>query len=101
MSAVVTRSGSVVASVLPEDVPADNFATMAATLLGALEVIYASTPGPGPRKVVVKTESGNLLLRPVTTKAFFVALTEGDPQDAENWVEETTLRARTLLAKTS
>ncbi len=101
MSAVVTRSGGVVASVLPEDVPADNFATMSATLLGALEVIYSSTPGPTPQKVVVQTEAGNLLVRLVTPRVFLVALTDGNPADAEKPLEETAIRARALLGKSS
>ena len=101
MSALVTRSGGIVASVLPEDVQADNFATMAATLLGALEVIYSATKGPSPQKVTVQTEAGNLVVRVVAPKAFLVALTDGSPADVAKHVEETALRARALLAKTS
>ncbi len=98
MSALVTRSGGVVASALPDDVTADNFATMAATLLGALEVIYSATRGPALQQVSVATEAGNLLVRLVTPKVFFVALTDGSPTDAARIVEDTALRARTLLA---
>ncbi len=101
MCAVVTRSGVPLASVLPDEVPADNFATMAATLLGALEVIYSTTKGPSPQQVAVHTENGNLLIRVVTSKVFFVALTDGHPADVEKQVEETATRARALLAKTS
>lgn len=100
MSAVVTRSGGVVAAVLPEDVPADNFATMAATLLGALEVIYSGTKAPSPQTVTVQTEAGNLLLRVVTPKTFFVALTDGNVDEAARHVEEAAIRARGLLGKT-
>lgn len=84
---------------LPEDVPADNFATMAATLLGALEVIYSATKAPTPQKVTVQTEAGNLVVHVVTPKVFFVALTDGSVADVARHVEETALRARTLLAK--
>ena len=101
MSAFVTRSGGVVAAVLPDDVPADNFATMAATLLGALEVLYAGTRGPSPQTVTVHTESGDLLVRVVTPKAFFVALTDGAAGDVASHVEETATRARALLGKTA
>lgn len=100
MSAVVTRSGGVVAAVLPEDVPADNFATMAATLLGALEVIYSATKGPSPQTVSVKTEAGNLFVRVVTPKTFFVALADGNIPDMDKAVEEAAVRARGLLPKT-
>jgi len=101
MSAIVTRSGVAVASVLPDDVPADNFATMAATLLGALEVIYSTVKGPSPQQVMVQTENGNLVLRVVTSKVFFVALTDGTVTDVQRHVEETAMRARALLGKTS
>ena len=99
MSAVVTRSGVPVASVLPEDVPADNFATMAATLLGALEVIYSTVKGPSPEQVVVRTERGALYVRAVTTRAFFVALAEGASEELQAHVDEAATRARALLAK--
>ncbi len=99
MSAVVTRSGVPVASVLPDDVPADNFATMAATLLGALEVIYSTFKGPSPERVVVRTEQGTLFVRAVTTKAFLVALTDGRAEDTQAHVDETATRARALLGK--
>ena len=99
MCAVVTRSGVPVASVLPEDVPADNFATMAATLLGALEVIYSTFEGPSPERVVVRTERGSLFVRAVTTKTFFVAVTDGEAADLQAQVDEAATRARGLLGK--
>ncbi len=101
MSAIVTRSGVPVSWVLPPDVPPDNFATMAATLLGALEVIYSSTQGPSPQQVSVQTESGTLLIRVITPKLFLVAVTDGAPADAAKAVEETATRARSFLAKVS
>lgn len=101
MCAVVTRSGVPVASVLPEEVPADNFATMAATLLGALEVIYSTLSGPSPERVVVRTEKGTLFVRAVTTKTFLVALTDGGTEDIQADVDEAATRARALLAKPS
>lgn len=101
MCAVVTRSGVPLASVLPEDVPSDNFATMAATLLGALDVIYSSLKGPSPEQVVVRTEIGTLFVRSVTTKAFFVALADGAAEGVEAAVDETATRARSLLGRRS
>ena len=101
MSAVVTRSGVPVASALPEDVPADNFATMAATLLGGLDVIYSPLKGPSPDRVVVRTENGTLFVRSVTTKAFFVALADGPAEEVQAAVDEAATRARSLLGKPS
>lgn len=99
MCAIVTRSGVTVAAALPDDVPVDNFATMAATLLGALEVIYSTTNGPSPQEVTVQTERGILILRVITSKVFLVALTDGSVADAQKQAEETATRARALLAK--
>lgn len=101
MSAVVTRSGVPVASVLPDEVPADNFATMAATLLGALDVIYSTLQGPSPESVAVRTERGTLFVRSVTSKAFFVALAESAAEEMQGLVDETATRARALLGKSS
>ncbi len=101
MAAVVTRSGVPVAYVLPEDVPADNFATMAATLLGALEVIFSAVSGPAPEHVVVRTDRGRLFVRAVTTKAFLVAVGDGAAEDLQGPVDEAATRARGLLGKRS
>jgi predicted regulator of Ras-like GTPase activity (Roadblock/LC7/MglB family) len=74
MSAIVSRSGVPVAWVLPNDAQVDNFATMAATLLGALEVLYATMKAAVPTHVTVESEGGLLLVREVTGKMFFVAM---------------------------
>lgn len=100
-SAIVTRSGVPIAWALPEDVQVDNFATMAATLLGALEVIYSTMKEPTPEKAVVKTEGGTLAVRTVTSRMFFVALSEGKASDMEAALDETATRARGFLPKES
>ncbi len=101
MSAIVTRSGVPLAAVLPEDVPADNFATMAATVLGALEVLYTAMKGPSPERTFVETEGGTLALRVITPKLFLVVLTPGRSADIQRAVDEAASRARTLLAKSA
>ncbi len=100
MSAIVTRSGVPVSWALPDEVPPDNFATMAATLLGALEVIYSTMQGPSPQVVSVRTESGTLVVRLITSKLFIVALAGGEA-DLAKPVEEAATRARGILAKPS
>lgn len=101
ISAFVTRSGAIVASALPGDVAADNFATMAATLLGALEVIFTAAKGPAPQSVTVQTAQGTLFVRSVTSRVFFVALTDGESAEAGGYAEEIATRARAVLAKTT
>src|SRR5437667_11405966 len=68
MSAIVTRSGVPVAWVLPDDAQVDNFATMAATLLGALEVMYATMKRNAPNRVTVVADGGILTVHGVTGK---------------------------------
>lgn len=101
VSAVVTRSGVPIAWALPEEVPVDNFATMAATLLGALEVIYSSMKEAMPEKAFVETDGGTLAVRTITSRMFFVALSKGKGSDLAEAVEETSVRARGFLAKES
>lgn len=99
ISAVVTRSGMPVAFALPEDVPADNVATMAATLLGALEVLFASLKGAAPDHVLVETTSGVLAIHAVTPKTIFVALTRGSREGLEAAVAEAATRARAFVGR--
>lgn len=74
---------------------------MAATLLGALEVIFSATKGPTPQTVTVQTGEGTLLVRTVTPRVFFVALADGGSPDAGSQAEEIATRARGVLAKTT
>ena len=98
LSAVVTRSGVPVAAALPEGVAGDIVATMAATLLGALEVLFSSVKGATTDAVFVETESGVLAIHAVTTKTLFVALSRGPGEGLEAAVRETATRARHLVA---
>ncbi len=100
-SAVVTRSGVPIAWALPDDVPVDNFATMAATLLGALEVIYSTMKEPAPEKAFVQTDGGTLAVRTITSRMFFVTLSKGTSSDLGPAVDEAATRARGFLSKES
>ena len=75
-SAVVTRSGVPLAWSLPDGSHAENFGTMTATLIGALEVIYTGLRKPSPEEIVVETASGALVAQTLTPKAFVVATTD-------------------------
>lgn len=98
-SAIVSRSGVPVAWALPGDVQVDNFATMAATLLGALEVIYSTLKANAPNRIVVESESGVLIVREVTGKMFFVALADKRTVPFARAVDETLAKARSLLGE--
>jgi predicted regulator of Ras-like GTPase activity (Roadblock/LC7/MglB family) len=98
MSAIVSRSGVPVAWVLPDDAQVDNFATMAATLLGALEVIYATMKADPPSHVAVESEGGVLSIREVTGKMFFVAMAQKRSPALVKAVDELLAKARGLLS---
>jgi predicted regulator of Ras-like GTPase activity (Roadblock/LC7/MglB family) len=97
MSAIVSRSGVPVAWVLPDDAQVDNFATMAATLLGALEVIYATMKVHAPSHVAVESDGGVLSIREVTAKMFFVAMVQKRSPALGKAVEELLTKAKGLL----
>ena len=99
MSAIVTRSGVPVAWVLPDDAQVDNFATMAATLLGALEVMYATMKRNAPNRVTVVADGGILTVHGVTGKMFFVALTEKQTAAFGKAVADALSKAKGLLGE--
>ncbi len=84
---------------MPEEVQVDNFATMAATLLGALEVIYSSMQAPSPEEAFVETKEGTLAIRSVTPRMFFVTLSKGTSEDLRGPVADAALHARSFLSR--
>jgi predicted regulator of Ras-like GTPase activity (Roadblock/LC7/MglB family) len=99
MSAIVSRSGVPVAWVLPDDAQVDNFATMAATLLGALEVMYTTMRTSAPSHVTVESDGGLLTVRGVTGKMFFVAMTDKRSATFGKSVDETISKAKAFLGE--
>jgi len=99
MSAIVSRSGVPVAWALPDEAQVDNFATMAATLLGALEVMYATMKTDAPKHVTVESESGVLSVRGVTGKMFFVAMSDKRSATFAKSLDEALTKAMDLLGE--
>ena len=97
ISAIVSRSGVPVAWVLPDDTQVDNFATMAATLLGALEVICSSMKATTPTQVTVESDGGLLSIREITEKMFFVAMADRRSPAAGKATDDLLAKARGLL----
>jgi predicted regulator of Ras-like GTPase activity (Roadblock/LC7/MglB family) len=97
MSAIVSRSGVPVAWALPDEAQVDNFATMAATLLGALEVINAAMKAALPAHVTVQSEGGVLSIREVTGKMFFVAATPKRAPAMARAIDDLLAKAKGLL----
>src|SRR2546427_1558449 len=100
MSAIVSRSGVPVAWVLPDDAQVDNFATMAATLLGALEVMYGTMKMEAPNRITVASDSGILSVHGVTGKMFFVAMAEKQTAAFGKAVAEALGKVKGLLGET-
>lgn len=76
ISAIVSRSGIPIAWDLPEDVIVEHFATLAATLLGASEVVYTSLRKASPGRVVVQSDNGTLVAVAIGTNALLVAMAD-------------------------
>ncbi|OGS47349.1 MAG: hypothetical protein A3K66_05890 [Euryarchaeota archaeon RBG_16_67_27] len=96
-SAVVTRSGVPVAWVLPDGSHADNLGTMAATLLGALDVIFSGFGREAPAEVAVQSSSGAIVARNVTDKAFLFAVADRITPEFERELAKTVGQARQYL----
>lgn len=96
-SAVVSRSGVPLAWSLPEDTHVDNFGTMSATLVGALEVIYAGLHKPSPERIVVDSGGGVLVAQTLTPGAFLVAVAESLTPEMESGIADASKRAKTFL----
>lgn len=71
-SAVVTTSGLLVASTLPE--PALRVAAMAASLLGAAERATSELAQSTLNFIIVEAEGGKNLIRKINDQTFFLAL---------------------------
>jgi len=97
MSAIVSRSGVPIAWVLPDEAQVDNFATMAATLLGALEVIYGTMKAAAPSHVTVESEGGILTVRGLSGKMFFVAMADKRSPTFAKSLDEALTKAKGLL----
>ncbi len=98
VSAICSRSGVPVAWALPQGVQVDNFATMAATLLGALEVIFSTIKAEPPGHVTVETDSGVLTVREITGRMFLVTMAEKEAASPKA-IDEALARAKGLLGE--
>ena len=93
---VVSRTGVPIAHEGPQDLNAETFASLAATLMNAAEVMYASLGRPPPGRIVVESDAGTLVASGLGTKAMFVAL--GDRDEILRGVEDMAEGIRSVLA---
>ena len=97
-SAVISKSGIPIVWSIPEGVHVETFATLSATILGASEVVCTWLNKGQPRRVLVETESGNLMAVSLGPKALFVAMSTSPPDKLAAQVEETAKTIRGVLA---
>ena len=83
-----------------DDAQVDNFATMAATLLGALEVMYGTMKMEPPNRLTVASDSGILSVHGVSGKMFFVAMAEKQTAAFGKAVADALGKAKGLLGET-
>lgn len=98
VSAVISGSGIPIAWAAPDGgLQLDNFATLAATLLGSAEAIYTSLSESPPKRVVIESENGMLVAEAVGTKAFVIAVMPARTEDIERGLEGVATDLRGVL----
>ena len=98
MSAVISRSGVPIAwSGHDELLHVEDFATLAATLLGASEAIYTGLNRTSPRRVIIESDDGMLMAAGIGAKAFVIALTPARTREVDRALEAVTEDVRTVL----
>ncbi len=95
LSMVVSRTGVPIAHEGPEDLNVETFASLAATLMNAAEVMYTGLGRAPPDRIVAQSEGGTLVASGLGTKAMFVAL--GKRDEILRGIEEMTAGIRTVL----
>jgi predicted regulator of Ras-like GTPase activity (Roadblock/LC7/MglB family) len=97
LSMVLTRTGTSIAHEGSGAVNADTFASLAATLMNAAEVMYAGLGRPAPSRILVESEKATLVASGVGTRAMFVAV-GGDREKILQGIAGVTEGVRSVLA---
>lgn len=87
IAAVLTKTGAPIAIQANVPVEGEHFATMAATLLGSMDVMYRGAALEVPRTVLARTNTGLLLILRVEPDAFFLAMAGPESELAEKHEE--------------
>jgi len=73
--AVVSRDGLLIAADISQDVNAEAFAAMTATMLGAAETATSELGKGVPDRVIVEGENGKIIATGAGSRALLVAMT--------------------------
>ena len=97
LSMVLTRTGTSIAHDGSGEVNADTFASLAATLMNAAEVMYAGLGRAAPSRILVESEKTALVASGLGAKAMFVAV-GGDRERILRGMDDVTAGIRSVLA---
>ena len=97
LSMVVSRTGVPIAHEGPRELNAETFASLAATMMNAAEVMYTGLGRTAPTRIVVESENGTLVASGLGTKAMFVAV-GGRRDEILRGIEDMTAGIRSVLA---
>ena len=98
LSAVISRSGIPIAWSAPDDgFHLEDFATLAATLLGASEAIYTGLSQAPPTRVVIESDHGMLMAAGIGAKAFVIALTPARSEAIDRALDAVTEDVKSVL----
>ncbi len=74
-SAIVSRDGLLIAADIPQNVNAEAFAAMTATMLGAAETASSELGKGIPERVIVESNAGKIIATGAGGKALLVVMT--------------------------
>jgi len=97
LSMVLTRTGTSIAYEGSGAINADTFASLAATLMNAAEVMYAGLGRAAPSRILVESEQASLVASGLGAKAMFVAV-GGDRERILRGMDDVTAGIRSVLA---
>jgi len=97
LSMVLTRTGTSIAHEGSREINADTFASLAATLMNAAEVMFAGLGRAAPTRILVESEKASLVASGLGTRSMFVAV-GGDREKILRGMDEVTAGIRSVLA---
>ena len=96
LSMVLTRTGTSIAHEGSGEINADTFASLAATLMNAAEVMYAGLGRAAPFRILVESEQASLVASGLGAKAMFVAV-GSDRERILRGMDDVTAGIRSIL----
>ena len=97
LSMVLTRTGTSIAHEGSGEINADTFASLAATLMNAAEIMYAGLGRPAPSRILVESEKASLVASGLGMRAMFVAV-GGNRERILRGMDDVTAGIRSVLA---